>query len=164
MSTIILPKPTMANERLWPIQIEPRYQVFVNGLLEKNGWKHCGADWFQPLFGLTAKDTTGKVRTVVEGNVVYLGDPDAQTPCGIILYHQHGFVIATNLGVCPIQEFIDEGNAPMILCHCTDIVAAGGKLRCYGCHGSGDGGYISGKPELCAICGGSGQHEIVWEE
>ena len=154
-----LPKPTTANERLWPIQLEPKYQVFVNSLLEKNWWKHHGADWFQPLFGLTAKDTKGKVRTVVEGDIVFPLDFDLPR---IIRYKN--FVWCASV-IVPFNGPIDNDLRAIhldirmgtILCHATDIVAAGNKLTCWECHGSG-------RVVSCPTCHGEGTFNIVWRE
>ncbi len=170
----------MANERLWPIQIEPRYQVFVNGLLEKNGWKHCGADWFQPLFGLTAKTIDGGERAVVEGDV-FKGVRTDGSPFMVVRwvqkyskynYYHAGFQFSYADGVdCDLYSHRDL----ILLAHCTDIVAKGDRLTCWECHGNRNkggrasqevfmGGERSRIDPPCPTCHGEGQHEIVWKE
>lgn len=176
-----LPKPTTANERLWPIQLEPKYQVFVNSLLEKNWWKHHGADWFQPLFGLTAKTIDGGERTVVEGDIILWAKNrsgillwDSDINCFMFRFLSEKFLFYDHSArkEC-VKDYV-------ILSHCTDIVAAGNVLECWGCGGERtvpkkDACEIMAWPdptkpqppamhETCPTCHGEGTFNIVWKE
>ena len=160
MTDIIIPPPSDATNRLFSEpRILHREQVSVADLILE-GWifDEKTGKLYQPLFGLTAKTLDGKERTVVEGDIVYFGMSGVDAPCGVIVYSQHGFIIATGLGVGTIAEFLDEGSSFTILGHVSDIANG---VPCWECGGTGYYGGPRLGDEPCPACDGTGRRRVV---
>lgn len=179
--TITLPHWTTANERLFGNKIHPKnYGMHFVDNLRNDGWIiENNGDMYQPLFGLTAKTIDGKERTVVEGDVLLAKHKIFGDIIATIAWNKnaHGFnarymgKVVDEFVWVQLWDFIKHD--PTVLCHCTEIVAAGGKLNCWECGGVGkvfwdhndqETGDNLGKAEdTCPTCHGVGQHNVIWK-
>lgn len=170
MPDLHLPKPTTWNERAFGRNIR---RPDFSQILPLYGWIDDEGNLYQPLFGLTAKDTKGKVRTVVEGDVIAKAGIGNGYSLWLVEHHEWSFRLQCihngERFYHDLSMLVEHNNLFTILCHATDIVAAGNKLTCWSCEGTGEAPKQCGEGtglmmSKCPTCHGEGQHKIVWKK